>query len=42
MQDIEAIVHHTETQCICTVALVIEVTLIEVELCKVKDRVVSA
>jgi hypothetical protein len=42
VQNIEAVVHHAEAQGICTVALVIEVALIEVELSKVENRVVSA
>jgi hypothetical protein len=42
VQNIEAVVHHAEAQGICTVALVIKVALIEVELGKVEDWVVSA
>ena len=42
VQNIEAVVHHTEAQGICTVALVIKIALIQVELSKVKNWVVSA
>ena len=42
MQQIETIVHNSVTQGVRTVALIIKVTLVEIELWEVQNRIVSS